>query len=55
MINMSKFVVIALGGNAILQPRQNGTADTQYQNIYATCEHIVKLIKSGYKSASNPW
>ncbi|WP_353893475.1 carbamate kinase [Proteinivorax hydrogeniformans] len=46
---MGKFVVIALGGNAILQPKQKGTADTQYQNIYATCEHIATLLKSGYK------
>ncbi|WP_350343854.1 carbamate kinase [Proteinivorax tanatarense] len=46
---MGKFVVIALGGNAILQPKQKGTAETQYQNIYATCEHIATLLKSGYK------
>ncbi|WP_028307047.1 carbamate kinase [Desulfitibacter alkalitolerans] len=46
---MGSTVVVALGGNAILQPKQKGTFQEQMTNVEKTCEHIVKLIKEGYK------
>lgn len=45
---MGKTVVIALGGNAILQPKQRGTVDQQRENIDITCRQIVRLIEKGY-------
>lgn len=46
---MSKTIVIALGGNAILQPGQKGTIEEQFQNIKDCCKHIIKLVKLGHK------
>lgn len=45
---MSKKVVVALGGNAILQAGQEGTFETQYNNIKGTAKYLAKLIKDGY-------
>lgn len=45
---MSKTVVVALGGNAILQPKQSGTIDEQMTNVNNAAANIVKLIKEGY-------
>lgn len=42
-------VVVALGGNAILQPGQKGTAAEQKANVQATAKSIVGLIKEGYE------
>jgi len=42
-------VVVALGGNAILQRGQRGTADEQMQNVRATAEQIAKMIEAGYE------
>lgn len=44
-----KTVVVALGGNAILQPKQKGTIEEQMANINGATKNIVKLIKEGYK------
>jgi len=41
--------VIALGGNAILQPGQEGTAAEQRQNVEDTCERIAALYEQGYE------
>jgi carbamate kinase len=46
---MGKTIVVALGGNAILQPKQKGTFEEQKNNIEKTCFHIAKLIKDGHK------
>ncbi|RJQ11130.1 MAG: carbamate kinase [Bacillota bacterium] len=43
---MGRFV-IALGGNAIIQPGQRGTADEQLTNVNAACRHIAELVASG--------
>ena len=40
-------IVVALGGNAILQPGQRGTVQEQLDNVNVACEHLVKLIASG--------
>ncbi|HXX73327.1 MAG TPA: carbamate kinase [Candidatus Acidoferrales bacterium] len=42
-------VVIALGGNALLQRGQKGTFEDQYENVKKTSGRIVDLIQRGYK------
>lgn len=46
---MTKTAVIALGGNAILQPGQRGTLQEQQDNIRSACTEIAKLIADGYR------
>jgi carbamate kinase len=46
---MKKKVVIALGGNAILQPGQKGTYEEQIANVEVACQQIVELIKKGFQ------
>jgi carbamate kinase len=42
-------LVVALGGNAILQPKQAGTFEEQYENIRAACGAILHLIRQGHQ------
>ncbi len=42
-----KTVVIALGGNAILQPGQKGTFEEQLRNVYHTAEQLADMVLSG--------
>ena len=42
-------IVIALGGNALLQRGQKGTFEEQYANVMKTCVNIADLIERGYK------
>jgi carbamate kinase len=44
-----ELVVIALGGNAILQPGQRGTVEEQMENVRATCRQVVTLLEEGYR------
>ncbi|HOO78166.1 MAG TPA: carbamate kinase [bacterium] len=44
-----KTVVVALGGNAIKQADEKGTAEEQRRNVAITCEQLVKLLKKGYR------
>jgi len=44
-----KLVVIALGGNAIKQAKEKGTAEEQFNNVAITCEQLVKMNALGYK------
>jgi carbamate kinase len=44
-----KLVVIALGGNALLQRTQKGTFDDQYGNVEKTATKIADLIERGYR------
>lgn len=46
---MSKKIVVALGGNAILQAGQEGTFDIQYENVKKSTKLLAKLIKDGHK------
>ena len=39
--------VIALGGNAILQPGQKGAFEEQMANVRVTCEQFVRMVLSG--------
>ncbi|MDX9719718.1 MAG: carbamate kinase [Myxococcota bacterium] len=43
-----KLVVVALGGNAISQSNEKGTAEEQFHNVAVTCEQLVRLNKAGY-------
>jgi carbamate kinase len=42
-------IVIALGGNAILQPGQKGTAAEQIANIRSTAKQIASIVKAGHE------
>lgn len=42
-------LTIALGGNAILQPGQDGTAKEQFSNVLSTSEQIGQLVKDGHE------
>jgi carbamate kinase len=44
-----KLIVIALGGNALLQRGQKGSFDEQYRNVKDTVTKIADLIQRGYK------
>ncbi|MFQ6033653.1 MAG: carbamate kinase, partial [Candidatus Bipolaricaulia bacterium] len=42
-----EITVIALGGNAILQPGQRGTFEEQMESIKTTCEQLAQMVTSG--------
>jgi carbamate kinase len=44
-----KLVVIALGGNALLQRTQKGTFEEQYGNVKKTATKIADLVQQGYR------
>ncbi|MBQ2189109.1 MAG: carbamate kinase [Bacteroidales bacterium] len=44
---MSKLVVVALGGNALLRSNQKGTYNEQIENVTDTCEALISFIKNG--------
>lgn len=44
--NKKKTIVVALGGNAILQPGQTGTIPQQLENIDIACSHLMKILAS---------
>lgn len=45
---MGKRVVIALGGNAILQPGQEATYENQLENVRKSAEVIARIIHNGH-------
>jgi carbamate kinase len=42
-------MVVALGGNAILQPKQAGTIEDQIENVRRTCVELAELISAGHE------
>src|SRR5699024_737440 len=46
---MGKRVVLALGGNAILQPKQEATYDNQYNNVITATEKMIEIRKAGHE------
>lgn len=46
---MSQRVVFALGGNAILQPKQVASYENQYHNVVQSAEIIMKIYQLGYQ------
>src|SRR5690625_5502751 len=46
---MAKKVVIALGGNAILQPKQEATYENQLENVQKSAKIVAQIIQNGHK------
>jgi len=46
---MRKVIVVALGGNAIKQADEKGTAEEQRANVAVTCEQLVSMLKYGHR------
>ncbi|MBY7144217.1 carbamate kinase [Virgibacillus sp. NKC19-3] len=46
---MGKIIVVALGGNAILQAKQEATYEKQLNNVRKSSKFLAKLIKDGHK------
>jgi carbamate kinase len=46
---MSKFVLVAVGGNALIRAGQKGTAQEQFESAVETAQAIVRLIKAGHR------
>lgn len=44
---MSKRIVIAFGGNAILQSKQKGTAEEQRANVHTACLAVADFVEAG--------
>lgn len=45
---MGKSVVIALGGNAILQPKQEATYTNQLNNVISATGHMIEIREAGH-------
>ncbi len=45
----NKLVVIAFGGNALLNSHQKGTYAEQIENVTETCRCLVPMLKAGYR------
>ncbi|GIP35371.1 carbamate kinase [Paenibacillus sp. J2TS4] len=45
----SKTILVALGGNAILRPKQEATFENQLANVSASCRILARLIEMGYR------
>lgn len=45
--NEKTLTVVALGGNAILKPGQEGTAKQQIENVNETTQQLAKMVLSG--------
>ncbi|MCY8075298.1 carbamate kinase [Bacillus haynesii] len=46
---MGKSVVMALGGNAILQPKQEATYANQFKNVISATRHMIEIKEAGHK------
>jgi carbamate kinase len=46
---MSKLILVAVGGNALIRAGQKGTAQEQFENAVETANAVVRLIKAGHK------
>ena len=46
---MSRLVVVALGGNALLRSNQKGTYSEQIQNVTETCEALMSFVNQDCK------
>ena len=45
----SSRILVALGGNAILQRAGKGTAEEQFENVRKACRHLVGIIRQGHR------
>jgi carbamate kinase len=46
---MSKLVLVAVGGNALIRGGQKGTAQEQFENAVETAAAVVRLIRAGHR------
>jgi carbamate kinase len=46
---MSKLILVAVGGNALIRAAQQGTAQEQFENAARTANAVVRLIRAGHK------
>ncbi len=46
---MSKLILLAVGGNALIKANEKGTAELQFQNAIETATTVVRLIKAGHR------
>jgi carbamate kinase len=46
---MGKKMVVALGGNAILKHKEEGTAEEQFANVHDACTHIAELVRDDHR------
>jgi len=46
---MSKLILVAVGGNALIRAGQKGTAQEQFENAARTANAVVRLIRAGHK------
>jgi carbamate kinase len=46
---MSKLILIAVGGNALIRAGQKGTAQEQFENAVETANAVVRLIQAGHR------
>ena len=46
---MRKIIVVALGGNAIKQADEKGTAEEQFRNVATTCRQLVAMLRFGHR------
>jgi carbamate kinase len=46
---LAKTIVVALGGNAIKQADEKGTAEEQFRNVSKTCKSVAEIAKRGYR------
>ena len=46
---MSKLVLVAVGGNALIRSGQKGTAQEQFENAVETAAAVVRLIRAGHR------
>jgi carbamate kinase len=42
---LAKTIVVALGGNAIKQADEKGTAEEQLRNVSKTCKSVAEIAK----------
>jgi carbamate kinase len=47
--HMSKLVLIAVGGNALIRSGHKGTAQEQFENAVETAAAVVRLIRAGHR------
>ncbi|MEK9136141.1 MAG: carbamate kinase, partial [Bacteroidota bacterium] len=46
---MSKLVLVAVGGNALMRTGERGLAEHQFEHALETASTVVELIKTGYR------
>ena len=45
----SKLIVIAIGGNSLIEDSKHVTVSAQYKAASKTAHHIARLLKEGHK------